>query len=462
MIETNSGSGGANRTPVVMKFGGTSVRDAEAMRRVVSIVTAESGGRAVVVTSACAGVTDMLLACARCCADSRLDDALGLVAALRERHLAIASELCPSDDDCRDALVAMLEEIERLVRGVVLLGELSPRSTDQFASYGERLSSILLTAAFRADGGRAALADSRAFIITDDAFTCAAPIMARIDEAAGPYLLPMLDAHDVVITQGFIGATVEGVTTTIGRGGSDYTGALAGAALRAREIQIWTDVSGILTADPRVVPTARVVPEVTFTEARELAFFGAKVIHPDTILPAVERAIPVVIRNSMRPADPGTRILPDGTPLPPALHSITVKRNVTAVSLAPLDPRDGLGPVEHAMGLFAEHGAEIYSAMLAESRAVAAVPTDRLNDVLRTALAASCRVEERDGMALLSITGAGLLEHPALIAEPLAALGTVPIVFAGAGTSDHLLLVGIPEDRAAEALAAVHARLFEG
>src|SRR5207253_8795466 len=135
-----------------------------------------------------------------------------------------------------------------------------------------------------------------------------------IDAGAGGVIGPMFHEHDVVITQGFVGSTLDGITTTIGRGGSDHTGALLGAALGAREIQIWTDVSGILTADPRVVPEARVVPAVTFTEARELAFFGAKVIHPDTIVPAVERGIPVVIKNSMRPDDPGTRILPDGTP----------------------------------------------------------------------------------------------------------------------------------------------------
>jgi aspartate kinase len=446
---------------VVLKFGGTSVRDADAMRRVVGIVESERGRGPVVVTSACAGITDALLACARLSGESRLEEALAIVSELRARHHGIRRDICDADAICDADLGAMLDEIERLVQGVIMLGELTPRTTDMFASYGERLSSILLAAAFRKAGWRTALADSRRFIITDETFTDAKPIMADIDRCAPEVMGPLLGEHEVVIAQGFIGSTREGVTTTIGRGGSDHTAALVGAAIGSREIQIWTDVSGILTADPRQVPSARVVPEVTFTEARELAYFGAKVIHPDTILPAVERDITVVIKNSMRPEDAGTRILPDGSAVPAGIHSITVKRGMTILALSPRDPRDGPAPVTRALALFAEHDIPLHCALMAETRALATVETTTFNDILMAALESACRVEAQHGMALLCLTGAALRQTPAALAEPLAALEGIPVAFVGAGSSEHILLVAVPEERAAEALAAVHARLFE-
>lgn len=448
------------RQPVVLKFGGTSVRDAGAMRRVVAITGAERGNYPVVVTSACSGVTDILLNCAGLSGQGRTGEAVALVAQLRQRHHAILDDLNPASP-ARPDLEAMLDEIEQLVHGVVLLEELSPRTTDLFASYGERLSSILLAEAFRAAGWRAALADSRSFIITDACHTDARPLISAIDRHAPAILLPLLKEQEVVVAQGFIGSTDEGITTTIGRGGSDHTGALLGGALGAREIQIWTDVSGILTADPRVVPQARVVPELTFTEARELAFFGAKVIHPDTILPAVERNVPVVIKNSMRPEDPGTRILPDGSPVSPGIHSITVKKGMTILRLCPRDPRGGMAVMERALGLFAEHDVPVLCAQLAESRAVVTVPSDLFHDVIRAALESVCRLETEAGSALLCMTGAALRRTPAAIAEPLAALEGIPVGFVAAGSSEHILLVGVPQEHCADALAAVHRKLFE-
>ncbi len=454
--------------PLVMKFGGTSVRDADAMRRVVTIVEGElrrvdtDEPRAVVVTSACAGVTDELLECARLCSGEGCDGAIALVAGLRERHLAVLRDLDPDNrTERRDELIAMLDEIERLVRGVFMLGELTPRTVDLFASYGERLSSILLTAAFTAAGFSAALADSRRCIITDANHTDARPIMAEIDRRAPEIILPLLDLHEVVVAQGFIGSTIDGITTTIGRGGSDHTGALLGAALGAPEIQIWTDVSGILTADPRVVPSAIVVPEVTFTEARELAYFGAKVIHPDTIIPAVEREIPVVIKNSMRPSDPGTRILPDSSAVPAGVHSITMKKGMTLLRLAPRDPREGSATVERALALFSEHDVPLLCGLFAESRGIAVVPSVAFNDILFASLEATCSVHVDHEMAILCLTGTGLCHTPESLAGPLAALEGIATSFIAAGTSQHLMLVGVAESHALEALRAVHEQLFE-
>lgn len=454
-------AGSPDDRPVVLKFGGTSVRDAEAMRRVVSIVQAERGRHPVVVTSACAGVTDALLNCARLSGENRPQEAIEIVAGLRTRHHAILDELGGVAADFNAELKDMLDEIERLVHGVILLGEITPRTTDLFASYGERLSSIPLTAAFHVAGWRAVRTDSRCFIITDACHTDARPLMAEIDLKAPEILLPLLENYEVVVAQGFIGSTTEGVTTTIGRGGSDHTAALVGGALHAREIQIWTDVSGILTADPRAVPAARVIPEVTFTEARELAFFGAKVIHPDTILPAVERDVPVVIRNSMRPDDPGTRILPDGTPVEPGIHSISTRKGMTVLRLCPRHARDGVAVVEEALGLFAEHDVPLLSAQIVESRAVVSVPSTLFHDILLAALEARCRVEVEPDMAILCMAGAALRQTPTALAQALLALEGFPLAFVTAGSSEHILLVGIPEQYVGAALAAVHGRLFE-
>jgi len=449
-------------SPIVLKFGGTSVRDADAMRRVVAITERERNASPVVVTSACAGVTDTLLRIARCCGDGGTGEALALVEDLRTRHLDILADLDPSNDDtCEPALVAMLDEIERLVHGVTLLEELTDRTLDAFASYGERLSSLLLGTAFRTAGWRAAVADSRRFIATDRTFVNARPDMRRIDELTPAELLPLLERNDVVIAQGFIGSTVDGVTTTIGRGGSDHTGALVGAALGAREIQIWTDVSGILTTDPRVVPHAQVVHEVTFTEARELAYFGAKVIHPDTIIPAVERGIPVVIKNSMQPDDPGTRILPDGSPVAPGIHSITTKRGVMLLKLSPRDPRATEMALERALTILREQRIPSYCALLAESRAVIAVDAGAVDDIAMAGLEGTYHVETTEETAILCMIGASLRETPSILAAPLAALDGIPIFFVAAGSSDHIVLLGLRESDAVEALRAIHQRLFE-
>lgn len=452
----------SKQRPVVLKFGGTSVKDAEAMRRVVEIVQRERGNRPVVVTSACAGITDMLLSTARSCGAGDLNGALQNVREIRQRHLKILHDLgLPPERSCQEGLTTLLDELEQLARGVVLLGELTPRMLDAFASFGERLSSLLLGDAFRAAGWDAAVADSRQFLITDSNFVNATPLMPEIDARVAEHLAPLVQHHEVVVAQGFIGCTLQGITTTIGRGGSDHTGALVGAALRATEIQIWTDVSGILTADPRAVPQAVVVPHVTFTEARELAWFGAKVIHPDTIVPAVERAIPVVIKNSIRPDDAGTCILPDGSSVPCGIHSITMKQGMLSVMLGPRDPRATSLGFQKALETFAAHNLTVQCAAVAEARAIITVESAGFSDVILAGLEANYAVELMPEMAVIGLIGAGLRNQPGIISTPLSALGAIPISFVVAGSSDHIILLGVAEHHATEALQQTHRALFE-
>jgi aspartokinase/homoserine dehydrogenase 1 len=296
---------------LVMKFGGTSVGDAARMRRVAQIaLEARRATPLVVVTSAMTGITNQLIDLAEASRKHLSSEIDQQLAAIRRRHLeAVESLTAPGVES--DRLLAstreLLVELEQLCRGVYLLQDLTPRSLDLISSFGERLAAPLLAAAIRAEGGRAEPFDARDFIRTDSVHG-----NARTDEKTSraqtrQALLPQLERTIPVVT-GFIGSTADGVTTTLGRGGSDLSAALVGAFLDAAEIQIWSDVDGVLTADPRVVPEARLLAQISYREAAEMAYFGSKVLHPGTIAPAVRQQIPIVLKNTFRPAAPGTRV----------------------------------------------------------------------------------------------------------------------------------------------------------
>ena len=295
-----------------MKFGGTSVEDAGAMEQVVSIVKSKLDRRPIIVVSAMAKVTDALVKCAYLASQGREPDADSLIEeSLRKRHHEAATQLVHENsrrDSLRTAIDTYVDEVKALIHGLALLGELTPRSLDAVTSYGERFSSTILTEAMRERVVNAQLVDARKIIITDDDYTKATPLMELSKVKCRELLNPLLEKGIVPVTQGFISSTREGITTTLGRGGSDYSAAIIGALLGVEVIEIWTDVDGILTADPRVVPEARVLETVTFEEASELAYFGAKVLHPSTILPAVKQNIPVHVYSTKRPQSRGTHI----------------------------------------------------------------------------------------------------------------------------------------------------------
>ncbi len=295
---------------VVMKFGGTSVQDPEALGRLITIVdgVASAGARPVVVVSALGGITDLLLSLATLAIDG--GDARPVLTNIRTRHEAMLPML--GTGGCRDAvetaIVRAIDDLAALHGAIATLGEASPRSLDTLAATGELLSSRIVAAAFEAAGVRSQWFDARTLVVTDAQFTAAVPRNDLTGERCQAALVPALGEGRLPVIGGFIGATSDGATTTLGRGGSDYSAAIVGAAIAADEIQIWTDVDGMLTADPRVIPDARVVPELSFDEASELAYFGAKVLHPSTILPAVSSGIPVRILNSRAPQRAGSRI----------------------------------------------------------------------------------------------------------------------------------------------------------
>jgi aspartate kinase len=319
---------------IVMKFGGTSVESAAAITRVAGIVRARQARRPVVVVSAMGKTTNKLLEIASAAIDGKRAEYIRLLHDLRDYHSREARLTVPLSDraDLDRFLDEHFQELTELVKGLAVLGELTPRSIDAISSYGERLSSYIVTLAFRHFGMPAEHVDSRDVLITDKRHTQAAPNFPETYARLKKTILP-LAAESVVVMGGFIASTEDGVTTTLGRGGSDYTAAIVGAGLDAEEIEIWTDVDGMLTADPTILPGGHRVKTISFAEAAELAYFGAKVLHPATVVPAIEKNIPVLILNSRRPDVPGTRITAESVHCENTVKSIACKRKITTVNI---------------------------------------------------------------------------------------------------------------------------------
>src|SRR5581483_9688508 len=318
---------------IVMKFGGPSVESKEAVARVAQIVQTYVQRQPVVVVSAMGKTTNKLLEAARAAAAGRREQALTIVDELRAHHLTHGLALAGSAAAELDRYVRThFEWLDELVKGLSVVGELSPRSMDAIASLGERLSSLVVSFAFRSAGIRTQHVDSRRVMITDDRFTQAQPLLEETYDLLRQRVRPAAETA-VVVMGGFIGSTRDGQTTTLGRGGSDYTAAIVGAGIGAEEIQIWTDVDGMLTADPRIITGGHRVKSISFAEAAELAYFGAKVLHPATVLPAVEKNIPVLILNSRRPEAGGTRIVKEAVPCGNVVKSIACKRKIGVVNV---------------------------------------------------------------------------------------------------------------------------------
>ncbi|HSE42141.1 MAG TPA: aspartate kinase, partial [Acidobacteriota bacterium] len=320
---------------IVMKFGGTSLEDADAIRNAAAIILREHRKRLVVV-SACAGVTNALHDTAISASEGSDHVPLRILDALEVRHCAIANELL--DPDSCDHFIATLWKdiatLKKLTQSVAILKDLSARSLDQFMSFGERWSSIILYHFLLQRDAPVELIEATSVMITDNEFNRATPMLQEIENRSVETLLTEFERFDIVVTQGFIGTTTDGVVSTLGRGGSDYSASIFGAALKSEEIQIWTDVNGILTADPSILPEARPIPELSFDEASELAYFGARVLHPSTILPAVLKNIPVRVLNSRRPEHAGTLIQRKSNDSGQCIvKSIAYKEGITVITI---------------------------------------------------------------------------------------------------------------------------------
>jgi aspartate kinase len=422
---------------LVTKFGGTSVADPDAIRRLVAIVgdgavtdpgrTSDGHHAPIVVVSALAGVTDKLIEVTRFAEDGDGERAASALRALLDRHLSVASAVTrESGESTLSALRAEFDELIGLVHALAVLHEVSPRSLDAVVAVGEVVSSRIVAAALADAGIRSAWVDARRVLVTDAEHTAAAPDITATAERCRSLVSPALAAGEVPVLGGFIGATASGVTTTLGRGGSDYSAAIFGASLDVDEIQIWTDVDGMLTADPRVVPEPRLVPRLTFAEASELAYFGAKVLHPSTILPAVAKNIPVRILNSRRPGNAGTVITAQGDS-GGALTAIACKRNVTVVDITSTRMLMAHGFLRRLFEVFERFKTAVDVVTTSEvSVSVTVDDTRRLDGVvdnLRSFAEVNCEPE----MAIICAVGENLRADPTLFASAVTALRGIPL-----------------------------------
>jgi aspartate kinase len=450
---------------VVMKFGGTSVADPDAITRLIGIVRQQrqrSNGRApVVVVSALGGVTDQLVAVAHMAEEGESDPAAAALHALIDRHVAVATAIT---SESRTAVLAEvkreLDELKSLVHALAVLREVSPRSLDAVLAAGEIVSSRIVAAALADHGVPSVWVDARTVLATDAEHTGAAPDLIETCERARARVAPASGAGSVVVLGGFIGATSNGVTTTLGRGGSDYSAAIFGACLGADEIQIWTDVDGMLTADPRIVPQPRVVPQLTFAEASELAYFGAKVLHPSTILPAVAKNIPVRILNSRRPDSPGTRITAEGRPADGQLAAIACKRDVTVIDITSTRMLMAHGFLRRLFEVFERFKTAVDVVTTSEvSVSVTVDDTRRLEailDNLRHFAEASCERE----MAIICAVGENLRADPTLFARAVTALDRVPLRLVSQAASRRNITFVLRDADVPHAMMRLHETFF--
>jgi aspartate kinase len=446
---------------VVMKFGGTSVRDVEAVRRVVGIVGGEKRGRLVVV-SALAKVTDGLLEIARLVEKGEGATAEEEVRALRDRHAEMAALVRDPERKARllAGLDALFDQLEAIIRALAVVEEVSLRSRDTIVSFGEIASSRIVAAALEDAGIAARSVDPRTVLVTDDQHGAAQPDTAATDERLRSELAPLLDEGVVPVLGGFVGATRSGLTTTLGRGGSDYSAALFGAGLGAEEIQIWTDVDGMLTADPRMVAGSRVVPHLSFDEASELAYFGAKVLHPSTILPAVRRDVPVRILNSHRPEAPGTRITrssADGTKGPVA---IACKRGLTRLDIASTRMLMAYGFLRRVFEVFERYRTPVDVVTTSEVSVSVTIDDRRHLDAVVADLGEFAEVSSEGNMAIVCAVGEGLRRDPSLATSLLSALEGLPLVMVSQGGSRKNITVVLRDADLAGAMERLHRRFF--
>ena len=437
---------------IVMKFGGTSVASAADIQRVASIVAARKQRHPVVVVSAMGKTTDTLLDIASHAVAGRRKEALEMLGELERFHLEEGGPLGGLVEEA-------FRELAELIRGLAVLGELTPRSIDAVSSYGERLSSMVVAEVFRKSGLKAAHVDSREIIVTDDRHTQASPLLPQTYSRIASVIPPLLE-DNVVVMGGFIATSATGVTTTLGRGGSDFTASIAGAAIGAEEIQIWTDVDGLLTADPTVVKGVHRVKIISFAEAAELAYFGARVLHPSTLAPAIEKDIPVMILNSRRPEAPGTRIVSDRVPCSNVVKSIASKRNITVVNIISTRMLGAHGFLRRIFEIFDRHQTSVDMVSTSEVSVSATIDNPQALKAIRGELEKFSKVEVEENQAIVCLVGDNLRHTPGVAGRVFQALKDVNVRMISQGASLLNLGFVIAADDVDRALEALHGEFF--
>ena len=438
---------------IVMKFGGTSVESAAAIERVAGIVRARLDRKPVVVVSAMGKTTNRLISIAGHAVNGRRDTALQEMLELKQFHLRESGMERTVDEH--------FQELAELVRGLAVLGELTPRAWDAVSSFGERLSSLIVTNQFEKHGVRAIHLDARKVIVTDPRHTQAAPVFPEAYTRLAA-TVPKLAARGVIVMGGFIGATAEGVGTTLGRGGSDFTAAIVGAGIGAEEIQIWTDVDGMLTADPRVIPGGHRVRVCSFSEAAELAYFGAKVLHPSTVLPAVEKNIPVRILNSRRPEVEGTRIVREAVRSSNPVKAIACKPDIVLVNINSTRMLMAHGFLRRVFEIFDRYETPVDMLATTEVSVSLTIEKNDKLEAIRNELREFSETEVENANSIVSLVGENIRDTPGVAARVFKALSGVDVnvrmISQGASLLNLSFVVASQDLK--HAVEALHAEFF--
>ncbi len=451
---------------VVMKFGGTSVEDPAAIGRTAAIVAGRvaSGKTPVVVVSAMAKVTDQLLRCAAAAAQGDRTGALAISSRLRSRHRDTAAALVK---DQKEAVTLInwidqkFDQLDEVLRGLAAILELTPRISDLIVSYGERLSSRMIAAAFCERGINAVHVDARDVIVTDSQFQKAIPIDSIIEMRTAEKVFPLVSEGKVPVMGGFIGSNEAGITTTLGRGGSDFTGALVGGAMHADAIEIWTDVDGIMTSDPRVCPDALRVKVISFEEAAELAYFGAKVLHPATILPAVKKNIPVLVLNSKNPTNEGTRIISLAPHCKSPFKSIAVKKKLSIIDVVASRMLMTHGYLKAIFDIFDKHQCPVDMVSTSEVSVSLTVDSNDKLPAIAADLGKLADVKYEGKKALVCLVGEDIRGQSGMAAQVFGAVRHINVRMISQGASEINMSFMIDEEDADEAVRSLHAAFFK-
>ena len=449
---------------IVIKFGGTSVGDADKVAGAIDIVAERRPLKPVIVVSALAGVTNDLVAASEAACKQNPDEVREIVRRVRDRHEEVALRLVQHKSDFLEAFIRQLDkqidEIDTILRGIALLGEITLRARDKVMSIGEKLSSVLFAYTMKMRALPGEHVHSEEVIWTNDSFGGASPDMEKTTAEARRVLVPLLERNIIPVMGGFIGRTHAGATTTLGRNGSDYSAAIVGAAIGADEVQIWTDVDGLLTCDPRLVPGARVIDTLSFDEAAELAQFGAK-LHPRTLEPAVEANVPVRVLNTHNPSSPGTLITRAGAPDAAGPRSIARKKNITMVHVTSNKMLGAHGFLAQFFTIFAQLGISVD--LIATSEVSVTVTVEEKHDIdeLARRLQELAHVELNDGQCIIAVVGKNLMSDSRVGARVLDALHGIPVKMVSLGRSGLNLSTVVDDAHADAAVKAIHHALFE-
>ena len=445
-----------------MKFGGTSVQDAEAFARVAAIVADEGANSPVVVTSAMSKVTDALLNAFELAKNGEVENAILSLEPHFQRHTAVSRELTSEaqqkffQTELDFAVTELKDLLTRVARRSLPLQMLK----DAVVAYGEQLASRLLALVCAAKGLNARHADSRRLIVTDDEYGCAAPIWDETEKLIRLELQSLINNGEIPVMGGFIAASRSGETTTLGRGGSDYSAALVGAALRAREIQIWTDVTGVLTCDPRICPEARTLKTLSYEEAAELAYFGAKVLHPKTIQPAVDQQIPVRVCNSHQPQEKGTMILPAEQTTPRLVKSIAYKKGITILHITSARMLGAYGFMSAIFQIFERHRTVIDVVTTSEvSVSLTLDNTDALDAIIKD-LERIGTVSIEPNQAVICVVGSGLRDTSGVAGKIFMAVSDFNISLISHGASSVNMTFVVEQTCVSEVIKRLHNEFF--